>query len=106
LPTLVRLYVRELVHAQAKVLTSVPHLLQVIVADMFERAPRICEVIFEPLLQIGIVADINDAHAQRGIKSVETLASGNILREFVYITYGMNQMPLRCRVIDKRLQGR
>ena len=73
---------------------------------MFERAPRKREIVFNPLLQIRVVADVNNAHAQGRVQIIEILASGNTLSELIHVAYGTDEVFLRRRIVDKRLQGR
>jgi hypothetical protein len=70
---------------------------------MFERAPRKREIVFNPLLQIRVVTNVNDARAQGRVQIIKIFASGNTLCELVHIVYGTDEVFLRRRIIDKRL---
>jgi len=73
--TLVGIRIRQLIPASAEVLTSAPNLLRVVVADIDEGAPCVCEIIFNPPLQVGVIANIDDTIAQRRVQIFRTLAS-------------------------------
>jgi hypothetical protein len=57
-------------------------------------------------MRIRIVANIDDAHTQRRVQIVKTFSSGDVLRKFIHVTYGMNEMLLWCWVVYKGLEGR
>ena len=104
LATLLRIRVCELLPAPAKILAGVTELFRIVLANLLERAPRVGKEVVHPLLQMLVVADVDNAFLQGRIQVVQALATRHVLRELSDAVHGMNEVLLRRRVVNERLQ--